>query len=617
MPQILELLAPARDLETAKAAVLAGADAIYIGGPAFSARSKAHNTLEDLEQICKFCHLFKVKVHVTLNILLEDEEFPEVQELIFSLAKIGVDAFIIEDLGILTLEIPEGLELHMSTQGNIDTLEKLEFVNNLGFSQVVLPREFSLAQIKAFHEAKPDLKLEVFVSGALCVGRSGVCRISEYLTGRSGNRGECAQICRVKMKLLKDGQEQAQGFLLNLKDNLRLENLEELVLSGVSSFKIEGRMKDALYVKNQTAAFSQKLNEIIKNSKGHFKRASLGEVNYNFTPDLTKTFNRGFTSEYLQGTNDNLVNLRSPKFMGSYIGKVKEVKEGRRGSTVIIKDLQEPIHNGDALSFINYEGDEEGFRVSEIKQISKTKFALGVRGHPEVFEELKLYRNYDHLFLSKLQREDSVSREVELFESLFLVESEGKPTLCLKVQDKAQRMAQALLEVTLSETEVTDLDKVQEKLFKCALPFCKVKDVQVEKKVSSVILPLSSLNALRREAQDLYFAKAQDKISTFKYQKPKVWPLYPQKTIDMRQVLSKRTCDFINFLGFNDKIKDKPLEARALMQCKVCLIKNHALCSKFGGKVTGFSLQVGGMEFPLVCDCKNCQMLVLEPKLKN
>lgn len=363
-PRALELLAPAKDLAVGQAAIVAGADAVYIGGPSFGARAAAGNSMEDLAVLCAFAHRFGARVYLTVNTLLYDAELAEVERLVGQARDVGVDALIIQDAALLGMDSLEQMEIHASTQMNIDSLAKVDFCRAWHFSQIVIPREFSLEQIREFCQSRPDTRFEVFVAGAMCVSVSGICHISEMMTGRSANRGACAQICRLPMTLYQRQssrrdcgaaggvasgacgaaqgaarggagaanaaavtvKEIAHGHLLSMKDNLRLAQLEDLVLAGAVSFKIEGRLKDRDYVVNQVSAFRERLDQIIDKYPERYKRASLGVCHHGFKPDLCKTFNRGFTSAYLQGDNSALVDARTPKNLGEELGVVQGIK---------------------------------------------------------------------------------------------------------------------------------------------------------------------------------------------------------------------------------------------------------------------------------------------------
>ena len=391
-PRRLELLAPAKNLEVGQAAILAGADAVYIGGPTFGARAAAGNSMEDITALCAFAHRFGARVYLTVNTLVYDNELFEVEKLIGEARVAGVDALIVQDPALLSMPTLRDMEIHASTQMNVDTLEKVDFCRALHFSQIVLPREFDLEQITAFSKARPDVRYEVFISGAMCVSVSGICYISEYMTNRSANRGACAQICRLPMELYRNPSRRtaasvavvanastaktkiaaepqliAEGHLLSMKDNLRLYELEDLVQAGASSFKIEGRLKDRDYVVNQVAAFRERLDKIIAAAPDKYRRASIGTCSREFVPDVNKTFNRGFTSSYLQGSNEGLVDIRTPKSLGEELGKVVAVK----GTTIELKlnpasTASTILSNGDSFTFFNEAGELTGFRTNRI-----------------------------------------------------------------------------------------------------------------------------------------------------------------------------------------------------------------------------------------------------------
>lgn len=405
----LELLSPAKNLEVGTAAIMAGADAVYIGGPSFGARAAAGNSIEDIAKLCAFAHRFGAHVYMTVNTLLYDHELEGVESLIAQARSAGVDALIIQDPAVLTMSSVQDLELHASTQMNIDTLDKVEFCRQLGFGQIVVPREFSLEEIANFTSHYPDLRFEVFVSGAMCVSVSGICYISELMTDRSANRGECAQICRLPMDFYHHDKKEPQsedqllasGHLLSMKDNMRLHELEDLVAAGASSFKIEGRLKDRDYVVNQVAAFRERLDKIIANSNGKYERSSYGYMSHDFVPDVTKTFNRGFTSSFLQGDNANMINTRSPKSTGELMGTIVAInahlkaekpsrypnkgsgnyrsstkesmgsKVNKNGYTVDLKVNKDcSLSNGDSFTFFDEMGQLTGFRANKVSTLS-------------------------------------------------------------------------------------------------------------------------------------------------------------------------------------------------------------------------------------------------------
>lgn len=351
----IELLAPAKNLECGIAAIDHGADAVYIGAAKFGARQSAGNTVEDIATLCNYAHQFGAKVHVTVNTIIYNNEMDDMLQLVRELEKVHVDALLIQDMGLLKAckeTLKTKIALHASTQCDSRTAEKVAWLASLGFERVVLARELSVKEISAIHKAVPQVELEAFVHGALCVSYSGICYASQYCFGRSANRGACSQFCRMAFDLKdSDGKIiEKQRYLLSLKDMCQIDNLEELIQSGACAFKIEGRLKDINYVKNVVSAYNKRLNEIVRKYPNQFKRASLGKVEYSFTPDLNKTFNRGYTNYFVQGRQPNIFSPNTPKALGEFVGKVKEL---RRDSFNVASTAS--FANGDGLCFINSE----------------------------------------------------------------------------------------------------------------------------------------------------------------------------------------------------------------------------------------------------------------------
>lgn len=380
----IELLSPAKDCEVGMAAINHGADAVYIGGPDFGAREKASNNMEDIERLCRHAALFDAKVYVTLNTLLYDNELERARKMAYDCWNVGVDALIVQDMQLLQLDLPP-IPLHASTQCDNLTVEKVQMLEQLGFSQVVLGRELSIKQIQEIRE-KTSVPLEFFVHGALCVSHSGQCYLSQYIGNRSANRGACAQPCRLPWDLLDaDGKELFKNrHLLCLKDLNNSAHLEELIDAGITSFKIEGRMKDADYVKNVTAFYRQKLDEIISH-RSDLEQASLGHCNYNFEVNPEKSFNRGFTDFFIHGRQKGIDAPFTPKSMGEYIGVVRwcnplrmEIETGKT------------LHNGDGLCFLNENNELQGLRADVVngQTVSCNRPHGAQRG-------TKIYRNYD------------------------------------------------------------------------------------------------------------------------------------------------------------------------------------------------------------------------------
>ena len=394
----IELLAPAKNLECGIEAVNHGADAVYIGAPKFGARAAAVNSLEDIAALVAYAHLYNVRIYVTVNTILKEEELAETEKMIWELYRIGVDALIVQDMGITRLNLPP-IPLHGSTQMDNRTPEKVRFLADAGFRQVVLARELSLQEIRRIHEACPETPLEVFVHGALCVSYSGQCYVSQACFGRSANRGECAQFCRLPFSLVDaDGKTIVRDkHLLSLKDLNQSEVLEDLLDAGASSLKIEGRLKDVSYVKNVTAAYRSKLDAIFARRK-EYVRASSGTCRFDFTPRLDKSFSRGFTHYFLQGRDWEISSFDTPKSLGEEMGTMKE----QRGNYLTVAGVK-PFHNGDGVCFLDEQGRLQGFRINRVDG-NKLYPAGDV---PRIKPRTRLFRNFDQEFERILARKSA------------------------------------------------------------------------------------------------------------------------------------------------------------------------------------------------------------------
>ena len=407
----IELLAPAKNLDAGIEAINHGADAVYIGAPQFSARANAGNSLEAIGQLTEYAHKYWAKVYVALNTIIYDSEFPIVEKYINELYTMGVNALIIQDMGILNLTLPP-IPLHASTQCDNRNIEKISFLEKAGFSRAILARELSISEIKAI-SGQTNLQLEVFIHGALCVSYSGQCYISQALAGRSANRGECAQFCRLPYTL----QDASGKFttlnkhLLSLRDLNLSEHLEDLLDAGVTSLKIEGRLKEVSYVKNITAYYRNKLDEIFSRRPEYLK-ASSGNTTPFFIPEPAKSFNRGFTTYLLNGRTKEIASPDTPKSFGEPIGNVKYLD--RNYFTV---SGQKAIHNGDGLCFLDNKKELQGFRVNRVEAGKIFPAEM-----PAFNPRTTLYRNYDHEFeklLSKKSAERKIGIELELSENNF------------------------------------------------------------------------------------------------------------------------------------------------------------------------------------------------------
>ena len=394
----IELLAPAKNMECGIEAINHGADAVYIGAPKFGARAAAGNSLEDIAALVAHAHLYNARIYVTVNTILREEELAETEKMIWDLYRAGVDALIVQDMGITRLNLPP-IPLHASTQMDNRTPEKVRFLADAGFRQVVLARELSLQEIRRIHEACPETPLEVFVHGALCVSYSGQCYVSQACFGRSANRGECAQFCRLPFSLVDaDGKTIVRDkHLLSLKDLNQSEVLEDLLDAGASSLKIEGRLKDVSYVKNVTAAYRSKLDAIFARRK-EYVRASSGTCRFDFTPQLDKSFSRGFTHYFLQGRDREISSFDTPKSLGEEMGTMKE----QRGNYLTVAGVK-PFHNGDGVCFLDEQGRLQGFRINRVDG-NKLYPAGDV---PRIKPRTRLFRNFDQEFERILARKSA------------------------------------------------------------------------------------------------------------------------------------------------------------------------------------------------------------------
>lgn len=399
-PRRIELLSPARNAEIGIEAVKHGADAVYIGAPKFGARAAAGNSIEDIARLVNFAHLYGVKIYVTLNVILYDEELEEVRRSVQQLYQIGVDALIVQDMALLNMDLPP-IPLHASTQMDNRTVERVKFLSDIGFKQVVLARELSLQEISHIHTACPEVTLEAFVHGALCVSYSGQCYASQVCFDRSANRGECAQFCRLAFDMSDaDGQIiQRAKHLLSLKDMNRSDYLEGMLDAGITSLKIEGRLKDASYVKNVTAFYRRKLDSIFKR-RSEYIRASTGQSVYTFTPQLEKSFNRGFTSYFLNGRGENIFSPYTPKSIGEPIGEVKN-----SGDNYLTVAGVKTFHNGDGICYFDTQNRLQGFRVNKVEA---NRLYMQSAHIPFIKPHTPLYRNYDQEFEKSLASESAV-----------------------------------------------------------------------------------------------------------------------------------------------------------------------------------------------------------------
>ena len=618
MKQTIELLAPAKNLACGIAAIDHGADAVYIGAQRFGARVAAGNPVEDIADLCHYAHQYGAKVYVTVNTIIYDNELEDIQLLLIKIEKAGADAILVQDSSFFTLH--SSLPLHASTQTDNRTSEKVRWLRSMGFKRVVLARELSVEEIRKIHHEVPDVELEVFVHGALCVSYSGQCYASQYCFGRSANRGACAQFCRLPFDLVdSEGRMIERGrHLLSLKDLCQIDYLEELMEAGAVSFKIEGRLKDVDYVKNVTAAYSQRLNQIIARHPERYQRASKGRITYTFEPNLKKTFNRGFTTYFLHGRQPNIFSPDTPKALGEYVGKVKEI---RRDSFNVAGTAS--FANGDGLCFFNAK-ELVGFRVNRAEGNRLYPFKMPVGLKPGIV----LYRNNDMEF-ERLMAGQTAERKIPITMTLEAVD--GGFTLNGKFFAAEHQQAQK----PQRENIVRQLSKLGGTPYVC-------EQVKLLPEDFNYFIPSSMLAEWRRTViENAEFRMENNEYnlrddSAFDSEKGN----HHSTISDLRSPLNTRFPYLYNASNAKarafyaaqgvpnatslespittDEKKEEPL----LMQCRHCLRYSFGYCVKNGGerpawKEPLYLVSDDGRRFRLEFDCRNCQMNVYGTSMKD
>lgn len=614
----LELLAPAKDLKCGIAAIDCGADAVYIGAARFGARQAVGNSIDDINELCEYAHRFGCKVYVTVNTIIYDNELEDTQKLLNELGRIGVDAILVQDMGITKLQLPQNVALHASTQTDNRSAEKVEWLARHNFDRVVLARELSLEEIRNIHRRVPQTELEVFVHGALCVSYSGVCYASEYCFGRSANRGACAQFCRMKFDLTdKDGNEIInQAHLLSLKDMCRIDSLEQLADAGVTSFKIEGRLKDINYVRNVTAAYNKQLNEIISRRGSEYERASSGVCDIRFTPNLNKTFNRGFTDYFLNGRTSDLASFYTPKAMGEYVGKVKEI----RGNSFNVAGTTS-FANGDGLCFINSNNELEGFRINraEGNRLFPLRMPRGLR------KGIALYRNSDQLFEKELNG-DNVQRKLGIRINI-KASAEGLHIEAKTCDEKLHINLQK--DISLEKAQKSQVDNIKRQISKFGNTIFTVEDVIVEPTDFPWFIPNSILAEIRRQATDELMGRLSEMSENQKDTKTKdqaqqlpdngkgsFHSISSYQQPYMYNIANRLAHSFYEQEGMSDitpAFEIRKPSSPLVMQCRYCLRHELGQCKK-SHKQSGLLKEplhlrlADGRTFRLEFDCKKCQM---------
>lgn len=628
----IELLAPAKNLECGIAAIDHGADAVYIGAAQFGARQTAGNSTEDIAELTRYAHQFGAAVYVTVNTIVYEKELAALEHLLKQLVEMGVDAILVQDMAVLEIYkklkaeyVARGYRmpaLHASTQTDNRSADKVKWLKGNGFERVVLARELSLEEITDIHKAHPDVELEAFVHGALCVSYSGACYASQYFFNRSANRGECAQFCRMAFDLKdSDGETLIEdSYLLSLKDMCQLDRLGDLLEAGVCSLKIEGRLKDANYVKNVVATYSEALNAYIAKHTGKYCRSSYGRCTYTFTPALEKTFNRGFTHYFFNGRQKDISSFNTPKAMGEYVGYVKEI---RRGSFNVAGTAM--FANGDGLCFFNRQKKLEGFRVNRVE--NNCLFPLTM---PKNLEPgMALYRNNDIEFERAMQGKTS-TRKLQV---RFVVDVvDGK--LTFTATDECGRSANVVLNETPEKAQKSQHDNIVKQLEKLGNTVWTANEISINNSADEFFIPSSRLAAVRRELLEALEntpvsnhtdKQAVDRTATNSVNANNT--VYAD-TINIANVANTTAQNYYAAHGvknaptafeLNSDYKagstTAPSDVPPLMTCRYCLRYALGYCVKNGGKRPTWHEPLhleakNGIRVRLAFNCAKCQMEV-------
>ena len=590
-----ELLAPAKNKEIAFAAIDCGADAVYIGAPNFGARHNACNSLEDIEEVVNYAHKFWAKVFVTVNTILTDDEINDAVTLVRKLDDIGVDAVLIQDMGLLSklMKLKLQIPVHASTQCDNRDVEKIKFFSEMGLSRVVLARELSLEQIKEIHEKVPDIELEAFVHGALCVSYSGQCYLSQYIGGRSANRGECAQPCRKKYKVVdENGNELSNSYVLCLKDMNASKNINKMIENGVYSFKIEGRLKDAGYVKNVVAYYRQELDK-------YSEKSSSGRSIYTFTPDVEKSFNRGFT-DYFLNKRTECYNFSSPKSLGKYIGTVKH--SGKKFFILSGMDKNTEITPQDGLCYLN-NNIPDGFLVNKIEK-NNNEITVYPNRDINIKAGTKIYRNLDVKFEKELLKpvKRQIAVDINYKNGILSIIDEDNVSYAKKLEYN---------EVAKNHEKMNETFKKQ--FLKTGESDFYVRNISVESDLP--FIQISEINRIRRAAFD-DLINMRVKCYKRAFQKELKLAEFYKKELDYRANVHNKSAEyFYKVSGSN--VKEWSLESKTpsrqieLMRTKHCIKYALGIC-KSPKKM--YLIDEKNKNYPLLFDCKKCEMAVLSPE---
>ena len=609
-PALIELLAPARDADIAIAAIDHGADAVYMGASHHGARADATNTLDDVQRACDHAHRYGAKIYATVNTLVYDDELMEVEHLVHDLYSIGVDALIVQDLALLRLDLPP-IALHASTQCDLRTPDKARFLESLGFSQLVMARELTLDEIAAIRQAT-TVPLEAFVHGALCVSYSGRCAISQVLKGRSANRGECAQLCRLPYDLVDGkGRVLVEGkHLLSLRDLAQHDRVEQMMAAGVSSFKIEGRLKEVGYVKNVVAYYRRVIDKVIARQPERYRRASFGSVDLTFEPAIEKSFNRGFTHYFLDERRPHdgmsMASIDTPKSQGEFLGRALRCV----GNTLTI-DTRASLSNGDGLSFIDSRGQFSGARVNR----ALGKGTVLLRESADIPRGARIYRTADKA-LSDLLAKASANRTIAINAELRYTSG----LLSLTLADERGNRVTHTLPCDLQPAAKPQGERQRAELAKLGGTIYRMDEAQVP---GDIFIPASLLSQLRRETIEM-LDRTHRITRPIDMRRPedKSAPCHVTKLEPADNVANRLAEQLYRDHGVTDIVPaleaGTPASASTpLMHTRYCLRRQLGACLK-GKNATALPrdlyLKTGTTLLKVTCDCKACEMTITHPE---
>lgn len=611
MKKKIEILAPAKDLIGGIAAINSGADAVYIGAPQFGARSNANNSIEDVAELVKYAHLFNAQVFVVMNTILYDNELETCRAMIWELYEIGVDALIIQDMAIMEMELPP-IVLHASTQANNRDADKIKFLKDAGIKRVVLARELNLHQIKTIYD-HADVELEFFVTGALCVSFSGNCYMSVANGERSANRGSCAQNCRLPYNLIDGNGETLikNSHLLSIKDLDISDQIPNLIEAGIVSFKIEGRLKDVVYVKNNVSYLRQKLDSFLEGAgSDKYTKASSGKCTYTFDSSLNRTFNRGYTDYFVNERHSSIGSWESPKSKGQYIGKLIRTV----GNAYEIEN-GELLNNGDGLCFINENNEADGIYVNK---------AENGKIYPNVLKEVKdgtfIYRNNDAAFIKIVEREDSAVRKLST--TLLLTETENGFELI--ATDEDGNVSIVNLEHAKEQTKTGESieENIKTQLAKTGFTPYTADEINIMFS-QNWFLPISKINEMRRTVYDQLTEIRLANYKREEHQMVKTSHPYPETKLDFMYNVSNKTArKFYERHGVTEiekafELQWDPGKSR-VMTTKYCIKYELKKCPIHQKDIVGVKvkeplvLKQGELEYKLKFNCKPCEMEIWE-----